>query len=74
MTTPLTTGGKSAGAIRVSTGVASTLANVQRFVDVAASFRNQTALSIGTVSFDIEVCRVVRDGGLPRGSTQQRRS
>jgi hypothetical protein len=25
--------------------------------------RDQTALTIGTVSFDIESCRVVRDGG-----------
>ena len=29
----------------------------------AAGFRDQTALTVGTVSFDIESCRVVRDGG-----------
>jgi molybdenum cofactor sulfurtransferase len=56
-------GGKSAGAIRVSTGLASNFADVQRFIDFAAGLRDQTALSIGTVSFDIESCRVVRDGG-----------
>jgi hypothetical protein len=36
---------------------------VERFMVFAASFRDQTALTIGTVSFDIESCRVVRDGG-----------
>ena len=40
-------GGKSAGAIRVSVGLASTFADVQRFVEFAASFRDQTRLSIG---------------------------
>jgi len=56
-------GGKSAGAIRVSMGLASNFADVERFVAFAASLRDQTALTIGTVSFDIESCRVVRDGG-----------
>lgn len=56
-------GGKSAGAIRVSLGLASNAADVERFLSFAASFRDQTALTIGTVSFDIESCRVVRDGG-----------
>lgn len=56
-------GGKSAGAIRVSTGIASNFADVQRFIDFAAGLRDQTAHSIGGVSFDIESCRVVRDGG-----------
>ena len=56
-------GGKSAGAIRVSLGLASNAADVHRFLAFAASFRDQTALTIGTVSFDIESCRVVRDGG-----------
>ena len=56
-------GGKSAGAIRVSLGLASNAADVDRFGAFAASFRDQTALTIGTVSFDIESCRVVRDGG-----------
>ena len=56
-------GGKSAGAIRVSLGLASNAADVARFLAFAATFRDQTALTIGTVSFDIESCRVVRDGG-----------
>jgi molybdenum cofactor sulfurtransferase len=56
-------GGKSAGAIRVSLGIASNYADVERFLDFAAGMRDQTALSIGGVSFDIESCRVVRDGG-----------
>ena len=56
-------GGKSAGAIRVSTGIASNFADVERFMRFAQGFRDQTALTVGTVSFDIESCRVVRDGG-----------
>ena len=55
-------GGKSAGAIRVSLGLASNFADVERFVAFAAGLRDQTALTIGAVSFDIESCRVVRDG------------
>jgi selenocysteine lyase/cysteine desulfurase len=55
-------GGKSAGAIRVSVGIASNFADVQRFVTFAASMRNQTRLSIGETSFDIASCRIVRDG------------
>ncbi len=56
-------GGKSAGAIRVSMGLVSNFADVERFVNFAAGFRDQTALTIGAVSFDIASCRVVRDGG-----------
>ena len=56
-------GGKSAGAVRVSVGLASNFPDVERFIAFAAGFRDQTALSVGTVSFDIESCRVVRDGG-----------
>jgi len=56
-------GGKSAGAIRVSMGLASNFADVERFMRFASGFRDQTALTIGTVSFDIASCRVVRDGG-----------
>ena len=55
-------GGKSAGAIRVSLGLASNFDDVQRFLDFAASMRNQTRLSIGETSFDIASCRVIRDG------------
>jgi molybdenum cofactor sulfurtransferase len=56
-------GGKSAGAIRVSTGLASNFADVERFLGFVAGFRDQTSLTIGSVSFDIESCRVLRDGG-----------
>jgi len=55
-------GGKSAGAIRVSVGIASNFADVQRFVDFVASLRDLTRLSIGETSFDIASCRIIRDG------------
>ena len=55
-------GGKSAGAIRVSVGIASNFADVQRFLAFAAPLRDQTRLSIGETSFDIASCRVIRDG------------
>jgi selenocysteine lyase/cysteine desulfurase len=55
-------GGKSAGAIRVSLGLASNFADVERFLTFAAGFRDQTTLTIGAVTFDIESCRVIRDG------------
>ncbi|MEI8324296.1 MAG: aminotransferase class V-fold PLP-dependent enzyme [Betaproteobacteria bacterium] len=56
-------GGKSAGAIRVSTGIASNFADVQRFLRFAARLRDQSTLTVGAASFDIASCRVVRDGG-----------
>jgi selenocysteine lyase/cysteine desulfurase len=56
-------GGKSAGAIRVSTGLASNFADVERLLGFVAGFSDQTSLTIGSVSFDIESCRVLRDGG-----------
>jgi molybdenum cofactor sulfurtransferase len=55
-------GGKSAGAIRVSFGIASNFADAHRFVEFAASLRDQTRLTMGEASFDIESCRVIRDG------------
>lgn len=55
-------GGKSAGAIRVSFGIASNVADAERFLTFAASLRDQTRLTMGEVSFDIESCRVIRDG------------
>jgi selenocysteine lyase/cysteine desulfurase len=55
-------GHKSAGAIRVSTGLASNFADVWRFLQFVAAFRDQTSLSLGKVTFDIESCRVIRDG------------
>ena len=56
-------GGKSAGAIRVSMGLVSNFADVDRFVTFVMGLRDQTALTIGAVSFDIASCRIVRDGG-----------
>ena len=55
-------GGKSAGAFRVSLGIASNFADVDRFLQFVASLRDQTSLAIGAVTFDIESCRVIRDG------------
>ncbi len=55
-------GNKSAGAIRISVGLATNFADVYRFMQFAASFRNKTNLNIGQVTFDIESCRVIRDG------------
>jgi selenocysteine lyase/cysteine desulfurase len=54
--------GKSAGALRVSFGLASNFADLQRFLVFAAGLRDQSSLALGTFSFDIEGCRVVRDG------------
>jgi molybdenum cofactor sulfurtransferase len=55
-------GGKSAGAIRISLGVASNFADVERFLQFAESFRDQARMAIGDATFDIESCRVIRDG------------
>jgi molybdenum cofactor sulfurtransferase len=55
-------GGKSAGAIRVSLGVASNRRDVDRFCRFAADLRDQGRLALGEVTFDIESCRVIRDG------------
>ncbi len=55
-------GGKSAGAIRASFGLASNFADADRFVQFVKSFCDQSRLAIGTATFDIESCRVIRDG------------
>ncbi len=55
-------GGKSAGAIRVSFGLASNFADADRFVQFARSLRDQSRLAIGEATFDIESCRIMRDG------------
>ena len=55
-------GGRSAGAIRASLGIASNFSDVSRFLDFVAGFRDQSRLTIGEVTFDIESCRVIRDG------------
>jgi selenocysteine lyase/cysteine desulfurase len=55
-------GGRSAGAIRVSFGIASNFADAHRFVEFVAGLRDQTRLTMGEVTFDIESCRIIRDG------------
>lgn len=55
-------GHKSAGAIRASIGLATNFADVWRFLRFISGFRDQTRLTIGDVSFDIESCRIIRDG------------
>ncbi len=55
-------GNKSAGAIRVSVGLATNFADVYRFMQFAASFHDKSNLNIGQATFDIESCRVIRDG------------
>ena len=55
-------GGRSAGAIRVSFGLASNADDARRFLTFAAGLRDQTRLTMGDVTFDIESCRVIRDG------------
>lgn len=53
---------KSAGAIRVSVGLATNFADVYRLLQFIAGFIDQTNLNIGEVTFDIEGCRTIRDG------------
>jgi selenocysteine lyase/cysteine desulfurase len=55
-------GNKSAGAIRISVGLATNFADVYRFMHFAAGLRDQTNLNIGEATFDIQSCRVIRDG------------
>jgi molybdenum cofactor sulfurtransferase len=55
-------GHKSAGSIRVSIGLVTNFADVQRFLRFVAGLRDQTRLTIGDVTFDIDSCRVIRDG------------
>jgi molybdenum cofactor sulfurtransferase len=55
-------GGKSAGAIRASLGLASNFADAETFLEFVGGFRDQTRLTMGEVTFDITSCRVIRDG------------
>ncbi len=55
-------GNKSAGAIRISVGLVTNFADVYRFMHFAAGFRDKTNLNIGQVTFNIQSCRVIRDG------------
>ena len=38
------------------------VADVERLIDFLAGFRDQTRLTIGDVTFDIDSCRHIRDG------------
>ena len=55
-------GGKSAGAIRASLGIASNARDVERFVQFIAGLRDQTRMTLGEVTFDVDSCRIIRDG------------
>jgi molybdenum cofactor sulfurtransferase len=55
-------GHKSAGAIRASIGLVTNFSDVWRFLHFIAGFRDQARLTIGDVTFDIDSCRVIRDG------------
>ena len=54
--------GKSAGAIRVSLGLMSNFADAYRFVAFVEGLRDQARLAIGDVTFDVDSCRVMREG------------
>jgi selenocysteine lyase/cysteine desulfurase len=54
--------GKSAGGIRVSLGLVSNFADVYRFVRFVEALRDQPRMTVGDAMFDIESCRVMRDG------------
>ncbi len=53
---------KSAGAIRASFGIASNFADAWQFFEFVRGFQDQTQPTIGEVTFDIQSCRVIRDG------------
>ncbi|MBI4486729.1 MAG: aminotransferase class V-fold PLP-dependent enzyme [Acidobacteria bacterium] len=55
-------GGKSVGAIRVSLGLMSNFADLYRFITFVEGLREQTRLTLGEATFDIDSCRVMRDG------------
>lgn len=52
---------KSAGAIRISLGIASNFSDAYQFMRFAAGFINKTNLNLGEASFDIAACRAIRD-------------
>jgi selenocysteine lyase/cysteine desulfurase len=55
-------GGKSAGAVRVSLGLATNFEDVRKFYEFVVGLRDQTRMTMGEITFDIESCRVIRDG------------
>jgi selenocysteine lyase/cysteine desulfurase len=54
--------GKSSGAVRISVGLATNFADVYRLMDFLQGFVDQSSEKIGDVTYDIETCRVIRDG------------
>lgn len=54
--------GKSAGAIRASVGLATNFSDVYHFMGFIHSFLDKNTDKIGNVEFDIQTCRVIRDG------------
>jgi selenocysteine lyase/cysteine desulfurase len=54
-------GDKTLGAIRVSLGLASNIADVERFLRFAEGFRDQTMVTVGALTVDDPNCRVIRD-------------
>jgi selenocysteine lyase/cysteine desulfurase len=55
-------GDKSLGAVRVSLGLASNFADVDRFLQFAAGFRDRAVAAVGVLTVDDANCRVIRDG------------
>jgi molybdenum cofactor sulfurtransferase len=55
-------GDKTMGAIRVSLGLASNFADLDRFLQFAAGFRDRTLAAVGGLTIDDANCRVIRDG------------
>lgn len=54
--------GKSAGAVRISVGLASNFGDAHRFLQFAQTFVDRPTDKVGPVEFNIEDCRVIRDG------------
>jgi len=46
----------------VSLGLASNIADVDRFLQFASEFRDQTPAAVGALTVDDANCRVIRDG------------
>ena len=63
-------GGKSAGAIRVSFGLASNFADAERFVQFASSFRDQSRLAIGEATEAKGIDFALRPGGTIVGTVR----
>jgi selenocysteine lyase/cysteine desulfurase len=55
-------GNKSAGAIRISFGLASNFTDAYHFLEFVSTFRDKNNLNIGRATLDIASCRVIRDG------------